>query len=96
MTGLLSVADDMERALESVPAGAEQKKDPAALLQGLRDGIALTHRSLEKVPPYGSLKPASSELTCLHGVLAGRGILRACTPKALVMKVSVILGELPM
>ena len=49
VTGLLGVADDMERALESVPADAAQHKDPAALLKGLRDGIALTHRTLEKV-----------------------------------------------
>lgn len=39
----------MERALESVPADAAQQKDPAALLKGLRDGIALTHKTLEKV-----------------------------------------------
>ena len=50
VTGLLGVADDMERALESVPADAAQQKDPAALLKGLRDGIALTHKTLEKVP----------------------------------------------
>ena len=50
VTGLLGVADDMDRALESVPADAAQQKDPAALLKGLRDGIALTHKTLEKVP----------------------------------------------
>ena len=49
VTGLLGVADDMDRALESVPADAAQQKDPAALLKGLRDGIALTHKTLEKV-----------------------------------------------
>ncbi len=49
VSGLLGVADDMERALESVPADAQQHKDPAALLQGLRGGIALTHKTLEKV-----------------------------------------------
>ena len=49
VSGLLGVADDMERALESVPADVQQHKDPAALLQGLRGGIALTHKTLEKV-----------------------------------------------
>ena len=53
VTGLLGVADDMERALESVPADAQQQKDPAALLKGLRDGITLTHKTLEKVCPAG-------------------------------------------
>ena len=49
VSGLLGVADDLERALESVPADAQQHRDPAALLQGLRGGIALTHKTLEKV-----------------------------------------------
>lgn len=49
-TGLLNAVDDLERALESVPADAEQqKKDPSNLLHGLRDGIVLTQKSLEKV-----------------------------------------------
>jgi molecular chaperone GrpE (heat shock protein) len=50
VTGLLDAVDDLERALESVPADAEQqKKDPINLLHGLRDGIVLTQKSLEKV-----------------------------------------------
>lgn len=49
VSGLLGVADDLERALESVPADAQQHRDPAALLQGLRGGISLTHKTLEKV-----------------------------------------------
>ena len=50
VTGLLDAVDDLERALESVPADAEQqKKDPTNLLHGLRDGIVLTQKSLEKV-----------------------------------------------
>lgn len=61
VSGLLGVADDMERALESVPADAQQHKDPAALLQGLRGGIALTNKTLEKV----------SRLTCLFHPLPG-------------------------
>ena len=50
VTGLLDAVDNLERALESVPADAEQqKKDPSNLLHGLRDGIVLTQKSLEKV-----------------------------------------------
>ncbi len=54
VTGLLDAVDDLERALESVPADAEQqKKDPSNLLNGLRDGIVLTQKSLEKVWQQG-------------------------------------------
>ena len=76
VSGLLGVADDMERALESVPADAQQHKDPAALLQGLRGGIALTHKTLEKVSPlHASVpsarmprRPCAGDVDCLHWV----------------------------
>ncbi|CAL5221570.1 g3786 [Coccomyxa viridis] len=62
VTGLLGVADDMERALESVPADAAQQKDPAALLKGLRDGIALTHKTLEKVLSANGVSKVTAEV----------------------------------
>ena len=74
VSGLLGVADDMERALESVPADAQQHKDPAALLQGLRGGIALTHKTLEKVTHchasstlcQDAQASTAGDLDCLH------------------------------
>ena len=60
VTGLLSVADDMDRALEGVPADAAQQKDPAALLKSLRDGITLTNKTLGKVRPYRPLLAAAA------------------------------------
>ncbi|CAK0780663.1 hypothetical protein CVIRNUC_005131 [Coccomyxa viridis] len=62
VSGLLGVADDMERALESVPADAQQHKDPAALLQGLRGGIALTHKTLEKALNANGVQKLTAEV----------------------------------
>ena len=50
----------MERALKSVPADAQQHKDPAKLLQGLRDGVMLTNKTLEKVSLHDRCDISSS------------------------------------
>jgi molecular chaperone GrpE len=46
---LLDVADNLSRALESVPADALDKKEENALLVTLVEGVRMTDQQLQKV-----------------------------------------------